>query len=78
MLSFVDTSRYDALHAKDQNCEAIFIEGIKMREKKIDYLHKKTTSYLLKIGGEELTEEQEELNKRSLLRNFRYKKGALN
>ncbi|MEE4258785.1 MAG: Na/Pi cotransporter family protein [Bacteroidales bacterium] len=34
------------------------IEGIEMREGKIDFLHKKVTSYLLSIGREELTEEQ--------------------
>ena len=34
------------------------IEGIEMREEKIDFLHKKITSYLLKIGREELSEEQ--------------------
>ena len=34
------------------------IEGIEMREEKIDFLHEKVTSYLLKIGREELSEEQ--------------------
>lgn len=34
------------------------IEGIEMREEKIDFLHEKITSYLLKIGREELSEEQ--------------------
>ena len=29
-----------------------------MREEKIDFLHKKVTSYLLKIGQEELSEDQ--------------------
>ena len=34
------------------------IEGIEMREEKIDFLHEKITGYLLKIGQEELSEEQ--------------------
>ncbi len=34
------------------------IEGIEMREDKIDFLQKKITSYLLKIGRQELSEEQ--------------------
>jgi phosphate:Na+ symporter len=34
------------------------IEGIEMREQKINFLQKKTTDYLLKIGKQELTDEQ--------------------
>ena len=34
------------------------VEGIEMREEKIDFLHEKITGYLLKIGQEELSEEQ--------------------
>ncbi len=34
------------------------IDGIEMREDKIDYLQKKVTSYLLKIGRQQLSEEQ--------------------
>lgn len=34
------------------------IQGIEMREEKIDFLQKKVTSYLLKIGQEELSEDQ--------------------
>ena len=34
------------------------VEGIEMREEKIDFLHEKITGYLLKIGREELSEEQ--------------------
>ena len=34
------------------------IEGIEMREDKIDFLQKKVTSYLLKIGRQELSEDQ--------------------
>ncbi len=34
------------------------IEGIEMREEKIDYLHEKVTDYLIKIGREELSEQQ--------------------
>lgn len=34
------------------------IEGIVLREEKIDFLHEKTTQYLLKIGREELSDTQ--------------------
>lgn len=48
------------------------IEGIEMREGKIDYLDEKITNYLLKIGREELSEDQsvEVFNLISIVRNM--------
>lgn len=48
-----DEDGTDSIHK-----QLTLIEGIEMREGKIDFLHKKVTSYLLSIGREELTEEQ--------------------
>jgi len=50
---FNDRDEVDNIHK-----HLTIIEGIEMREEKIDFLHKKVTSYLLKIGREELSEEQ--------------------
>jgi len=50
---FSDEDGTDSVH-KQLN----IIDGIEMREDKIDYLQKKVTSYLLKIGRQELSEEQ--------------------
>jgi len=50
---FNDRDEADNIHK-----HLTIIEGIEMREEKIDFLHEKVTSYLLKIGREELSEEQ--------------------
>jgi len=48
------------------------IEGIELREEKIDFLHEKTTDYLIKIGQEELSDKQskEVFNTISIIRNM--------
>lgn len=43
----------DSVHA-----QLTIVEGIEMRERKINYLQNKITTYLIKIGGEELTDVQ--------------------
>ncbi len=50
---FSDEEGKDNIHT-----HLTIIEGIEMREEKIDYLHDKVTDYLLKIGREKLSEEQ--------------------
>ena len=51
------------LFSNDEGMDSVhkqltIIDGIEMREDKIDFLQKKITKYLLKIGSQELTEEQ--------------------
>lgn len=48
-----DEEGRDNIHA-----HLTIIQGIEMREEKIDFLEKKVTNYLLKIGQEELSEDQ--------------------
>lgn len=50
---FSDEEGTDSVHK-----QLSIIDGIEMREDKIDYLQKKVTSYLLKIGRQELSEKQ--------------------
>jgi len=50
---FSDEEGKDNIHT-----HLTIIEGIEMREEKIDYLHDKVTHYLLMIGREKLSEEQ--------------------
>jgi len=50
---FSDEAGKDNIHT-----HLTIIEGIEMREEKIDYLHDKVTHYLLMIGREKLSEEQ--------------------
>ena len=50
---FSDEEGMDSVHK-----QLTIIDGIEMREDKIDFLQKKITKYLLKIGSQELTEEQ--------------------
>lgn len=50
---FNDEAGTDSVHK-----HLTIVEGIEMREEKIDFLQKKITNYLLKIGQEELSEDQ--------------------
>ncbi len=64
---FNDEAGRDNIHT-----HLTIVEGIKMREEKIDYLHDKVTSFLIKIGKEELSEDQaaEVFNMFTIVRNL--------